>query len=108
MFTAHRRGSNERHFINYELMRQLQDDGRQYPGADNSGMLDNDTPESFNTRFTRLKDESGLSFEALSDEIYKATGVRVTNAALHKYTKGGNIDEPTLEALAAYFGKTPA
>ena len=65
-------------------------------------------PETFNTRFARLKEESGLSFAALSDAILARTGMQISHTALHKYMTDGNIDEPTLEALAKYFGKTPA
>lgn len=64
--------------------------------------------ETFNTRFLKLKTESGLSFESLSQAILARTGINISHAALHKYANGGNIDEPTLEALATYFGKSPA
>ncbi len=78
------------------------------PQANNSPMNKESPPETFNSRFVKLKTESGLSFEGLSQAILARTGINISHAALHKYANGGNIDEPTLEALATYFGKTPA
>ena len=98
--------SERSQFINCEFICQLQDDGRGAAWAKNSRM--SSKPETFNTRFARLKEESGLSFAALSDAIFARTGMQISHNALHKYMTTGNIDEPTLEALAKYFGKTPA
>jgi transcriptional regulator with XRE-family HTH domain len=93
--------------INFELMRQLQDDACGELHANNPRMSAT-PPDTFNTRFIRLKEQSGLSFEALSQAIAERTGISISHAALHKYASGGNIDEPTLEALSTYFGKSPA
>ena len=71
-------------------------------------MSDSNTPETFSTRFLRLKEASGLSYDALSKAIAARTGITISNNALHKYASGGNIDEPNLEALCEFFGKTPA
>jgi transcriptional regulator with XRE-family HTH domain len=86
----------------------------------NYGMMDNmdcgviiqpmvdDVKETFATRFLRLKEATGLSYERLSDAVFDATGVRISGQAMHKWAQGGNIEESQLETLAAYFKRTPA
>ena len=60
----------------------------------------------FATRFEILR--GGRSLQALSDDIKKATGKRITPQAMHKWLQGGGVKKEHLELLARYFNVTEA
>lgn len=64
------------------------------------------TTLTFASRFQQLKGRA--SFQALSDAVYRATGIRITAQAMHKWTEGGNINRANARVLADFFGVTEA
>ena len=57
--------------------------------------------ETFATRFEKLR--GGMSYQALSDAIYRKTRQRVSAQAMHKWTRGGGIGPDKLKLLAEFF-----
>lgn len=62
--------------------------------------------ETFGERFDKLR--GGMSYQALSDAIYRKTQLRVSPQAMHKWSKGGGIEQDKLKLLAEFFGVTEA
>jgi hypothetical protein len=62
--------------------------------------------ETFGERFEKLR--GGMSFQALSDAIYRKTGIRISAQGIHKWSKGGGIEQDKLKLLAEFFGVTEA
>lgn len=78
-------------------------DGR-FPMVKNQPMVEK--VETFGERFDRLR--GGMSYQALSDAIYRKTGLRVSAQGMHKWSKGGGIEQDKLKLLAEFFGVTEA
>lgn len=72
--------------------------------ADNQPMVEK--TDSFATRFEILRD--GMSYQALSDALYRKHGKRISPQAMHKWTKGGGIDPASLRLVAEFFGVNEA
>lgn len=65
-------------------------------------MVDKNKTETFPDRFERLR--GGMSYQALSDGIYRKTGMRISPQAMHKWSRGGGIDQDTAKLVAEFFG----
>lgn len=62
--------------------------------------------ETFAERFDKLR--GGMSYQALSDAIYRKTDLRVSAQGMHKWSKGGGIEQDKLKLLAEFFGVSEA
>jgi hypothetical protein len=69
-------------------------------------MVDRDKTETIAERFEKLR--AGMSYQALSDAIFRKTGVRISPQAMHKWSKGGNIDPDNVKPVCEFFGVTEA
>jgi hypothetical protein len=65
-----------------------------------------DAANSFAARFEELR--ADRSFQALSDQIFERTKIRITGQAMHLWTKGGAISEEYLQIIATFFAVAPA
>lgn len=62
--------------------------------------------DTFAARFEKLK--GPLSYQELSDAIFKKMAVRISPQAMHKWVKeDGGISIDNAKIVAAYFGKRP-
>jgi len=62
--------------------------------------------KGFAKRFEELR--AGMSFQALSDAVYRKTGIRVSPQGMHKWAKGGGADPDKIELMAKYWGVSAA
>lgn len=93
--------------INPHLMRvnpRLLDAG--FTGVETQPMVDKHKEETFADRFERLR--GGMSYQALSDGIYRKTGARISAQALNKWTHGGNIDQDNVKPVCEFFAVNEA
>lgn len=74
--------------------------------AETQPMVDKNKTDTMAERFEHLR--GGMSYEALSDAIYRKTGVRISAQAMHKWSKGGNIDPKNVPAVCEFFGVNDA
>lgn len=58
--------------------------------------------KGFAERFEHLR--AGRSYGELSDQIYEATGIRITPQALHRWSRGASPTEQNAAAVAKFFG----
>lgn len=71
-------------------------------GRETQPMVDKNKTESFAARFERLR--GGMSYEALSEAIKRKTGVQISAQAMHKWSRGGNIDQKNIKPVCEFFG----
>ena len=72
--------------------------------ANNQPMVEK--TETFSDRFEQLR--AGMSYQALSDAISRKSGIRISAQAMHKWSKGGGIEQDKLKLVAEFFGVNEA
>jgi len=80
--------------VNHEVMDPVKERPDNQPMVEKTG--------TFADRFERLR--GGMAYQALSDAIYRKTGIRISPQGMHKWSKGGAITPENLRVLSEFFG----